>query len=271
MFKLDHPQKNPLFDFYPPLGTSFRGLLSIPHSGEIIPKEFRDFLFNDQQAFKQDLDYKVDQLVDIKRLQESGVAVIVANIHRICVDLNRAEENCVLFWKHNTQGRPIVSKTPDKSMESLFVENFHRPYFEMLKAILKDLEGKKKDLVSMIDLHSMPSTPTAYHLKQNPHQKKHRPDFCLSDRKGKTCRPDFISFFSDEFVNAGYETSLNEPYIGGYITEFVDHFRTNNIQIEINRRIYMDEQKHTLLPNEVSRLKLTLTSILIRGFERFDS
>lgn len=271
MFKLDHPQKSPLLDYYAPLGTHYRGLLSIPHSGENIPEVFHPFLSGDLRAYKEDVDYKVNELVDIEALQNAGIAVLVAHVHRICVDLNRAESNCVLFWKQNTQGKPLVVKEPTENDIQRFIETYHRPYYEILKSSLMDLEKRKKGPVSMIDLHSMPSRPTEYHLKQNPNQSTHRADFCLSDRRGKTCVPEFIEFFHRELTDRGHESSFNEPYIGGFVTEFVDRFRTNNIQIEINRNIYMDETTKELIPDKVAHLRPLLTEVLIKGFEKFDS
>ncbi len=271
MFRLDHPLKSPLFDYYAPLGPSYRGLLSIPHSGEDIPKVFLPYLAGDESAYKEDVDFKVNELVDIPALQAAGIAVLVAHVHRICVDLNRSESNCILFWKDNTQGKKLVIKDPSPEEIEKFIEIYHRPYFEILKATIQDLEKRKNGLVSMIDLHSMPSRPTDYHMKQNPNQKQHRPDFCISDRKGKTCTPEFISFFHDELTKKGHESSYNDPYIGGFVTEYVDQFRTNNIQIEINRSIYMDEKTKELVPEKVHHLKPLLTDVLIRGFLEFDS
>lgn len=271
MFKLDHPLKSPLFDLYSPHSQNLRGLLSIPHSGENIPDEFKQYLSGNEKAYKSDVDFKVNELVDIEALQEAGIAVIVANVHRICVDLNRAESNCVLFWKENTQGENLVLKDPSQQETEKFIETYHRPYFEILKSVLQDLEKRKKDKVSMIDLHSMPSRPTEYHMKQNPNQKQHRADFCLSDRRGKTCAPEFIHYFENLLSQQGYETAINDPYIGGYVTEFVDGFRTNNIQIEINRNIYMDEVNKVLIPNKVLRLRSALTNTLIQGFEKYNS
>ena len=271
MFTLEHPQKNPLFDYYAPTGTSYRGILSIPHSGENIPAEFEKYLSGDLEAYKEDVDYKVNELVDIKKLQEAGVAVLVSHIHRVCVDLNRAENICVLCWKDNTQGKKLVFIDPDPLEAQRLIEKYYRPYYELLKAALQDLEKRKKRPVSMIDLHSMPSRPTEYHMKQNPNQKMHRPDFCVSDRRGVTAEADFINFFKNELIKAGHESSLNDPYVGGYITEFVNQFRTNNIQIEINRNIYMDEKTKLLIPLKVSHLRPMLTDVLISGFLKFDS
>nr|MBA2403417.1 hypothetical protein [Bdellovibrionales bacterium] len=53
--------------------------------------------------------------------------------------------------------------------------------------------------------------------------------------------------------------------------EYVDQFRTNNIQIEIKRSIYMDETTKQLIPAKVETLKPMLTDVLLRGFETFDS
>lgn len=272
MFTLDHPQKNPIFDYYAPKGPKIRGILSIPHSGENIPPEFEAFLSGDERAYKEDVDYKVNELVDIPALQNAGIAVLVAHVHRVCVDLNRAESNCILFWKENTQGKKLVKVDPTAEETERFIETYHRPYFELLKSALNELDKSKKAPVSMVDLHSMPSRPTEYHMKQNPNQKMdRRADFCLSDRRGKTCVPEFIRYFQEQLDVANYKPVLNDPYVGGFITEYVDGFRTNNIQIEINRDIYMDEKTKELIPEKVAKLKPILTQALINGFNQFDS
>ncbi len=63
MFSLEHPQKNALFDFYSPMGPHYRGLVSIPHSGEVVPPEFEEYLSGDTRAYKEDVDFKVNELV----------------------------------------------------------------------------------------------------------------------------------------------------------------------------------------------------------------
>ena len=72
-------------------------------------------------------------------------------------------------------------------------------------------------------------------------------------------------------MNKGHESSLNDPYVGGFVTEYVDQFRTNNIQIEINRAVYMDESLKELVPDKVAHLRPLLTEVLIKGFKKFDS
>lgn len=269
MFRLDHPLKSPLFDYYSPLNSRYLGLVSIPHSGDSIPDDFQEFLSGDELAYREDLDFKVNELVDIEALQKAGIGVIISNVHRICVDLNRSEGNCVMFWKQNTHGKTLVAKDPSAEVMEKFIETYHRPYYEVMKTFLRDMEKKIAGPVNMIDLHSMPSKITAYHLKMNPNQKDTRPDFCLSDLHGKTCTPEFIHHFKKDFEERGYSASINDPYVGGHITEWVNGFRTNNIQIEVNRSVYMDEINKALIPDKVSRLKPQLTEMFIKGFEKF--
>lgn len=106
MFDTQVPQTHPLFTYYPPLDATTVGIVSIPHSGEDIPEEFKPYLCADLLTMREDVDYKVHELVDIEALQKNGLGVMVAHVHRVCVDLNRSEENCVMFWKENTKGVP---------------------------------------------------------------------------------------------------------------------------------------------------------------------
>lgn len=271
MFSLDRPYKSPLFSYYSPLGSRYLGLVSVPHSGDTIPEEFKEYLSGDEKAYREDMDFKVNELIDIEALQQAGIGVIVSHIHRICVDLNRSESNCVMYWKENTQGKQLVSRDPSPEVTQRFIETYHRPYYEVMKTFLRGAEKQNAGPVNMIDLHSMPSKVTAYHLKINPNQKVDRPDFCLSDQRGKTCAPEFISHFRDAFAALNYNATINDPYVGGYITEWVNQFRTNNIQIEINRAIYMDEVDKVLVTDKSEKIKSQITKIILEGFEKFYS
>ncbi len=241
-------------------------LLSIPHSGEFIPEEFLSFLTSDQRALLEDVDYKVRDLIDIDKLVYSGVIVTIANVHRACVDLNRASDIAVLNWKENTHGVQLVTHEPSADNVTELIKKYHRPYFEILEESILKIERSSRKKVPMIDLHSMPSKPTAYHLKINPNQKTERADFCISDLKGISCRPEFIKKISKELESRGYVVAINDPYFGGYVTKHVNQFSTDNIQIEINRSIYMDEIEKTFISEKVGSLKEALTDSILNTF-----
>lgn len=263
-------QTKPVFDLYAPTSDKFIGVISIPHSGENIPPLFEDYLTKEQRHRFEDVDTKVDQLVDIKKLQEKGIAVIVAHTQRICVDLNRAPELCVLNWKQNSMGQPLVLKEVSKELEQELVAKYHAPYFETIKSLINNLERKMLK-PSFIDLHSMPSKPTEYHLKITPNQALERPDFCVSDVSGTTCEKNFINFICDQLKKTYPLVNQNDPYYGGYITRHVDELfpTANNIQIEIKRGNYLNEVSKELIPDKVAKMKPTLTEALIATFENF--
>lgn len=255
---------NDIYDFLPPTSKKAVGVLSIPHAGEVIPQAFKRFLTSDQIALMEDVDYRVHSLVDIDAIRAAGIAVIIAKVHRYCVDLNRPKEIAVLNWKENTKGLPIVMQQPDAETESAFLAEYYTPYYQCMTQAIKQIELDLKRKVPFIDLHSMPSRPTAYHMKLNPNQSLTRADFCLSDLPDhRACVPSFIQFAKSKLEQGGYSAAINEPYQGGYITKYVDTLHTDNIQIEINRAIYMDEVKKILVANLVEKLKPVLTLAVI--------
>ena len=123
----------------------------------------------------------------------------------------------------------------------------------------------------VIDLHSMPSRPTEYHLKITPDQPKIRPDFCVSDISGVSCSKNFIDHMCKELESFSKNVTQNIPYFGGHITRHIqaNYPDTQNIQIEISRGIYMDEDKKCLKDDLVKELKPKLTRAIINQFSKF--
>ncbi|MCK5882187.1 MAG: N-formylglutamate amidohydrolase [Bacteriovoracaceae bacterium] len=269
MFENEVFKCNEVYDFFPPLGE-VKGILSIPHAGEVIPDEFLSYLTDDARAMMEDVDYRVHQLVDIERITNAGIAVIVANVHRYCVDLNRAPEAAVLNWKENSKGIPIVISGPTSATSRKLVEKYHSSYYNCLKEVVEVVFENINRTVPFIDLHSMPSRPTEYHLKLNPDQKVDRADFCVSNLKdNSSCTSAYIDFVIDKLKVSGYNPVINEPYFGGFVTKYINQFDTNNIQIEINRRIYMDEEEKVLTAKKVEILLPILTDTVIKTITSF--
>jgi N-formylglutamate deformylase len=262
---LDHEISN----FYLPLGK-VQAILSIPHSGEHIPEEFKEYLTDDLRALAEDVDYKVHELIDINQLVDNGIAVLVSNIHRTCVDLNRSEELAIIAWKKNSKGIKLQTKEMDEDLRVKLLNKYHVPYFYKLKATIDNLLLTQKKPV-VIDLHSMPSRPTEYHLRVTPNQPLIRPDFCVSDIEGLSCTKDFIDNMQSQLMTFSKNVTQNIPYYGGHITRWInkEYPQVENIQIEISREIYMDEIRKELNSKLVSSLKPNLTKALISQFKKF--
>lgn len=262
-----------LFTIYSSIPKTPIGLISIPHSGEIIPSDFKQFLSQNQNDCHEDLDLKVNELIDIEELREIGVIVIVSHIHRVCIDLNRDRNSAFLAWPKNTLGIDLVCNRPSIDQENYFLDTLYLPYFEIIKSIIVDTTMNAKTKLtnpfSIIDLHSMPSRPTDYHLKKNPAQKIIRDDFCISDLDGKSCQKNYLENI-EQVLKMKFSVSTNDPYKGGFITQFCHQFQNvNALQIEINRKIYMDETTKMLNQEKIKILKPFLTDVLKNNFLKF--
>ena len=71
------------------------------------------------------------------------------------------------------------------------------------------------------------------------------PDVVLGDAHGTACAPSVTRAVEDSLAGAGYHVRRNDPYSGGYVTR---HYgrpreRVHVLQIELARRLYMDEAK----------------------------
>lgn len=249
-----------VFRFYP--APQARLLISVPHAGMWIPDSFQEFLTDDKHAQDCDLDFKVDELIDISELQQKHVSVIVCGLHRICVDMNRSPELAVLNWSKNTQGQVLVTKQPSAAQIDQWRADFYQPYYDFIQEQLSEIPD-------FIDLHSMPSKPTDYHLQKNPSQSKQRPEFCLSDLGGKSTSLTRRRFAQNYLESDGYKPQVNDPYFGGHLTQAAYGWGAQALQIETRRSLYMDEKSQELLPNKVEKLKSTLTSMFSKYAKNF--
>lgn len=265
MFTKHNPDKSPTFTYHSSSGP-IKGLITVPHAGLEIPKEFEDFLSSNRDDLDCDVDFSVHKLIDIEKLQAAGISVVVSNIHRTAVDLNRSEDKTILNWKKNSRGIKIVKQEPSGEQMKELLAKYYYPFFEMVKSLIQEIERQTAKPVPYIDLHSMPSKATEYHLKINPDQKIERPQFCLSDQNGDTCPEEFMESIRNSFIKKGYSPNVNDPYIGGHITRWANQFNTHNIQIEINRALYMDEEKRSLIQEKSSELSNNLTAIFLEFF-----
>ncbi len=70
-----------------------------------------------------------------------------------------------------------------------------------------------------------------------------RADFVLGDRDGTTCAPEFTETVRAFLADRGYDVSINFPMKGVELVR--KHGRPvegrHSLQIELNRRLYMDE------------------------------
>jgi N-formylglutamate amidohydrolase len=143
-----------------------------------------------------------------------------------------------LVWRLAQGGVPMYAHPlPVAEIErriALCYEPYHAAVAETI-----DERHRQFGRVWYIDCHSMPAVGDA--MSDDPGRP--RADFVLGDRDGSTCEPEFTGFVARTLGDMGYSVAINDPYKGvelvrrhGRPTE-----RRHSLQIEVNRKLYMDE------------------------------
>ncbi len=252
-----------------------------PHSGKIYPKAFLDAVRLSPMALRKSEDCYVDEL--IATVPALGAPMIAAQFPRAYLDVNREpyELDPELFLEPlpdyaNTASARVVGGlgtiarivadgediyTRPLKLAAAFqrIDLLYRPFHAAL-ADLIDQTYRQFGYAILIDCHSMPSasmTPNG----------GGRPDFVLGDRFGAACHPRLSAYTKDTLTRLSYETHMNRPYAGGFITEHYGRPARgiHALQIEINRGLYLDEVKFEKSPG-FSRLATDIATLAQRMF-----
>jgi N-formylglutamate amidohydrolase len=72
---------------------------------------------------------------------------------------------------------------------------------------------------------------------------KARADFVVGDRDGTTCDPAFTELVRSVLAAMGHDVRVNDPYKGVELVRAYSNpgARRMSLQLEINKRLYMDE------------------------------
>lgn len=234
-------------------------VLDSPHSGIEFPADF------DAAVSEFDLRDGEDCFVDdlYRPATGHGIPLLAARAPRTYLDPNRhrgdidlelieggrwpheyvpsgkATIGKALIWRTLDDGRPIYSRRLPVDEVHARIERFHGPYHRALVELM-DAAQSAFGVVYHLNCHSMNSIAGAMGEGGLGSQ---RADFVLGDRDGTTCDPAFTEFVRTTLAGMGYEVKVNDPYKG---VELVRAYSApkrgrHSLQVEINKRLYMDE------------------------------
>jgi len=236
-------------------------VLDSPHSGLQFPADF------DAAVSEFDLRDGEDCFVDELYLPatELGVRLLAAQTPRTYLDPNRhagdvdlelieggtwphahvpsgkARIGKALIWRTLDDGRAIYRRKLKVDEVVGRIERCHAPYHRALRNLI-DRAHARTGRVFHINCHSMNSV--AGKMGEGG-QGSPRADFVLGDRDGTTCDPAFTEFARATLAAMGYKVHVNDPYKG---VELVKAYSKpaagrHSLQLEINKRLYMDEAR----------------------------
>ena len=229
-------------------------LVSSPHSGRNYQGEFANLTHHDVGVLRRSEDAYVDQLIeDVPSL---GIPTIAANFPRVFVDVNRAAgeldpgmysdrvradlaedsrrtaSGLGVIPRISADGRPLYGRRLKFAEAERRLKQFYWPYHDALAALVDETRTRFGAAV-LLDVHSMPN------------QSARGADIVLGDRFGQSCDPRVIDLIEGRFRGQGFVTVRNTPYACGHTTASYGRPESgvHAIQIEVNRSLYMDENR----------------------------
>jgi N-formylglutamate deformylase len=237
-------------------------VLDSPHSGVKYPDDFRHACA--LGTLRRAEDTHVEKLYDFA--PALGVAWVEALFPRSYLDVNRnvTEIDVTLFdepwpgpvetepkslskvrlgkglvWRITDEGLPIYDRPLSVQEVQARIERCWQPYHDAVRAAI-DAAHARHGYSIHLNCHSMPAV--AGHYSTDFPGLAHA-DFVVGDRDGTSASPALSRMICDHLKALGYSAEYNHPYKGvELVRRYGDpaHHR-HSIQLEINRRLYMDE------------------------------
>jgi N-formylglutamate deformylase len=233
-------------------------VLDSPHSGNLYPADFEHAC--SLYELRSVEDTQVDGLW--RPALSLGASMVAARFPRSYIDANRGAEEIDpelidapwpgetnasakvklgkgLVWRMLDNGTPIYNRKLSVAELRQRIERYWHPY-HMAVAEAIDAAHARHGYVVHLNCHSMPSVAGAYSTEFPwlAHE-----DFVLGDRDGTTAAPQLTRWIEAFLISRGYTVSVNHPYKGVELVRKHGRPREgrHSIQVEVNKRLYMNE------------------------------
>ena len=164
-----------------------------------------------------------------------------------------------LVWRTTDDGAPIYARMLSVAEVQARIEQCWKPYHEAVAQAI-DAAHQAHGYSIHINCHSMPAMASS-HATDFPGEA--HADFVVGDRDGSTASPALSRLVCAHLRALGYDVAYNHPYKG---VELVRRYgdpaqHRHSLQLEINRKLYMNEETLEILPGFES-LKTTLRGLV---------
>ena len=132
-----------------------------------------------------------------------------------------------------TELKDVTEEHKQEILEKYY-DPHHKKFEEEVEKILKQ---NKNCLI--IDCHSFPSKALPYEI----YQQDERPDICIGTDEYHTNK-ELVEYLKNSFEELGYSVGINTPFKGTIVPLkfYKKEKRIQSIMIEINRKLYMNEE-----------------------------
>ena len=211
----------------------------------------RAFVDPNREPFELDPEMFEDALPDYANTRSSRVAAGLGTIARMV-----------------TSGREIYAHRLRFAEARERIDTCYRPYHDALRGLVEETRGRFGHCV-LIDCHSMPSVGGP----MDPDAGHGRAHFVLGDGSGTSCEGAITDTVEAVLSRHGHRVVRNKPFAGGYTTRHYGRPAegVHALQIEINRALYMDENRIARLA-DLPRIAARMTEVVsaLNGIARAD-
>lgn len=234
-------------------------LVHLPHAGTRIPDEFRDDYYLSEDELKNNVEQYADLHTDvlyaplIERFGavKSDYSRLFFDSERFFDDDSEKLSKSGLGWFYE---RAILSDEPlrHSNNKQVIAGYYHRHHDELNRQTREKLEQYGR--CTIIDCHSFSNERYWFHDPEMA-----LPDICIGYDEEHVDR-ELVELLKETFD--GYTLAINSPYSGSLVpSEFYNKDkRVKSVMIEINKRLYLDENNQ--LGNDYERLHLLLEMVM---------
>jgi N-formylglutamate deformylase len=227
-------------------------VVEVPHAGLGLDALTAASLAAPVRSIGIDADLYVDELY--ARAPDVGATLLVAELSRYVCDLNRGEGDVDplaasggtahraphgLIWRDTTEGARALYQPLSREELERRLEQYYRPYHRCLAELL-EAKRAKFGFAILLAGHSMPSRGRQGHIDTG----RDRADVVPGSRGRTTASGNVIDVPERLARERGWSVVHDDPYRGGFTTAHYgrpDH-GWHAVQVELSRRLYMDEQ-----------------------------
>ena len=222
-------------------------LIHVPHSSTKIPNIFyKNKILNKNDVTKLN-QFLCDKYVD--KLIPKSYTKLIFKYSRIFCDVERYKDyDKEIMYKYgmgicytkDNKGNTFIKHK--KGYEENVIKNYYDKHHKKLDKLSKE-KLRKYNTLYLFDFHSYSSN-----LVKDLFNKENNPDICIGFNE--YFKSDELIIFTKKFFEQkGFSIKYNYPYEGTIIPNYYYNKRNvdiKSIMIELNKRIYMDDNKLNL-------------------------